>query len=228
MNERKANLVKKRIVTIALVVALLATCIGGVTLAYLTDKDEKINTFTVGNVDIILHESKLHRDNDDATDEQIIEDAKTYGDYLAEAGKNMVPGRWVKKAPYVENVGKNAAYIRVTVVQSGEIWDTTSLMEYTTAQDEGKIVASTPAQNSDGDWVITYTYTEALEPGELTYYAPFWQFKINDNLDNDDLENLTAEGVINSIYVYAEAIQAEGFADYVAAFAAFDAQKNSQ
>ena len=46
---------KKRIVTIALVVALLATCFAG-TYAYLTDTDEAINTMTLGNVDIEQYE----------------------------------------------------------------------------------------------------------------------------------------------------------------------------
>ena len=40
---------KKRIVTIALVVALLATCFAG-TYAYLTDKDAATNVMTLGNV----------------------------------------------------------------------------------------------------------------------------------------------------------------------------------
>lgn len=42
---------KKRIVTIALVVALLATCFAG-TYAYLQDTDSAKNTMTLGNVDI--------------------------------------------------------------------------------------------------------------------------------------------------------------------------------
>ncbi len=42
---------KKRIITIALVVALLATCFAG-TLAYLTDTDAAHNTMTVGKVTI--------------------------------------------------------------------------------------------------------------------------------------------------------------------------------
>ena len=46
---------KKRILTIALVVALLATCFAG-TLAYLTDTEAKHNTFTTGNVYIDLTE----------------------------------------------------------------------------------------------------------------------------------------------------------------------------
>lgn len=49
---------KKRIVIIALVVALVATCFGG-TLAYLTDTDEQTNTFTTGKVLINLDEAKI-------------------------------------------------------------------------------------------------------------------------------------------------------------------------
>lgn len=46
---------KKRILTIALVIALLATCFAG-TYAYLTDKDAATNTMTLGNVVIEQHE----------------------------------------------------------------------------------------------------------------------------------------------------------------------------
>lgn len=49
---------KKRILTVALVVALLATCFAG-TLAYLTDTEAQKNTFTTGNVYISLDEQKI-------------------------------------------------------------------------------------------------------------------------------------------------------------------------
>ena len=42
---------KKRIITISLVIALLATCFAG-TYAYLTDTDEAVNTMTLGSVAI--------------------------------------------------------------------------------------------------------------------------------------------------------------------------------
>ena len=51
---------KKRIVTIALVVALLATCFGG-TLAYLKDSETQLNTFTTGNVLISLDEAVVEK-----------------------------------------------------------------------------------------------------------------------------------------------------------------------
>ena len=52
---------KKRIVTIALVAALLATCFAG-TYAYLTDKDAAVNTMTLGNVYI----DQIEQERDDA------------------------------------------------------------------------------------------------------------------------------------------------------------------
>ena len=49
---------KKRILTVALVVALLATCFAG-TYAYLKDTKAQKNTFTIGNVYITLDEAKV-------------------------------------------------------------------------------------------------------------------------------------------------------------------------
>ena len=49
---------KKRIITIALIVALLATCFGA-TLAYFQDTDEDTNVITIGNVDIEQYEHML-------------------------------------------------------------------------------------------------------------------------------------------------------------------------
>ena len=48
---------KKKLVAGGLVAALAATAIGGATLAYFTDEEEAVNTFSVGNVDITLTES---------------------------------------------------------------------------------------------------------------------------------------------------------------------------
>jgi len=214
---------KKKLLSLCLVLCLGAIALVGGSLAYFTDADEEENVFTVGNVDIEIVESKLHRQVDNATDEQILADSKTYQDYLADEGANMVPGRWVRKAPYINNVGNNPAFVRVIVEQSKWFWENTSMMEYTTAQQEGAIVRSDPVETQDGKMRVTYTFTEALEPGELSKYCPIWQFKINEDVTSDDL--LTRVDDEEIVMVYAEAIQAEGFADYEAAFAAYDAQK---
>ena len=47
---------KKKIIALCLIVALAATAVIGGTLAYFTDTDEAVNTFTMGNVQIALQE----------------------------------------------------------------------------------------------------------------------------------------------------------------------------
>ena len=54
---------KKKLLSLALVVVMAATAIVGTTLAYFTDTDAEKNTFTVGNVKIDLIESQYHRVN---------------------------------------------------------------------------------------------------------------------------------------------------------------------
>lgn len=54
---------KKKVLALCLTVILAATAVTGVTLAYFTDDDTQTNTFTVGNVEIDLIESTLHRVN---------------------------------------------------------------------------------------------------------------------------------------------------------------------
>lgn len=56
---------KKKIISLCLVIALVATAIAGATLAYFNDTTGPVeNTFTVGNVDIELDEPKWDDDED--------------------------------------------------------------------------------------------------------------------------------------------------------------------
>ena len=126
---------KKKLTAIFLCVALAAIAIVGASLAYFTDTDSATNTFTVGNVKIDLIESRYHRQGSGSsgdtsipaptgtangmkyvsdgatvfTDEEIKTDAANYPDYIAERGKNMVPGKKIAKSPYVVNTGSNDA-----------------------------------------------------------------------------------------------------------------------
>ena len=54
---------KKTILVAAIAVMLVAALVVGGTLAYFTDTEAAKNSFTVGNVDIELLESSLHREN---------------------------------------------------------------------------------------------------------------------------------------------------------------------
>lgn len=88
---------KKKIIAIALVAALLAIAIIGGTLAYFTDTTEtKENVFTIGNVDITLEE--LNWEGEGSKD-----------------APEIYPGEALKKDPQVKNDGANPCFVRVKV-----------------------------------------------------------------------------------------------------------------
>lgn len=54
---------KKKILAISAVLGIAALVLSMGTLAYFTDTEKATNTFTIGNVDIALYESQIHRVN---------------------------------------------------------------------------------------------------------------------------------------------------------------------
>lgn len=253
---------KKKILSIALVVAMVAVIAAG-SLAYFTDKDAAKNTFTVGNVHIDLLESSLHRENagiaNGATsDSELWSDVAKdgtgntnqykagdtyYTDAQIEADAaqytcndvKLNPGQSYHKMPYVKNTGANDAYIRIRVMIPADL-DTTVLnssMYTSTAMKSGEFTMAyddTAAVVRDGIKynVYTFTRTEALAPNEMTYWNVWGTIHMDADVTNEEIEGLFGEGKAYAdgkfpVLVEADAIQADGFANATAAFAAFDA-----
>ena len=104
---------KKRIVTIALVVALVAIAAVG-TLAYFTDTDNATNTFTVGNVAIKLIEEE--RDGNGGT-KAFTQNKKLYPIVGSAQGEKddlgmPIAKNYVDKMVTIQNTGSEKAYIR--------------------------------------------------------------------------------------------------------------------
>ncbi|MBR5288672.1 MAG: SipW-dependent-type signal peptide-containing protein [Clostridia bacterium] len=222
---------KKKVAILMLSLCVVAAIAVTGTIAYFTDTDSETNVFTVGKVDIELLESTLHREVDNATDDQIIADAgednANYLEYLKEAGKDMAPGIWVRKAPYIKNIGINNAYVRLRVRFADAYWNLIDVMQTTTAIDDGSVVWNNGVHNDEEKYTeYTITYTKALKANDMTYWPAFWQFKLQDQLDNKDVAHLRDEnGAIElKIEVFADAIQADGFDTAAEAFIAYDAQ----
>ena len=184
------------------------------------------------------------------TDEQIKADAANYSTYIGERGSNMVPGRNFAKCPYVVNTGANDAYVRIRVmiphdgdVDNGGI---INAMFCSTATASGEFqqgengenwpVVEKNAYTDDNGLqydVYTFTRTEPLKAGAMTEWN-VWNFVgIGKNVTSADIEKAIENGVITksddgvlslNALVQADAIQAEGFANAAAAFAAFDTQ----
>ena len=135
---------KRRILAAAMALCIVAIIAVGATMAYLTYTDTAKNTFTVGNVEIKLLESSLHRENAGvangatSTSELWSDVAKEgtgntskykagdtfYTDAQIEANAaeykceyvKLNPGQSYHKMPYVKNTGANDAYIRIRVM----------------------------------------------------------------------------------------------------------------
>ena len=87
---------KKKILAIALVVCMAVVAIAGASLAYLTDKDDQVNTFTSGKVDITLDEAEVTLDEDGYIAEVLENRTSEDQDY----GK-MYPGQIITKDPTI-------------------------------------------------------------------------------------------------------------------------------
>ena len=236
---------KKKFLAVALVAILAITAAVGASLAYLKDTKTVTNTFTIGNVQIKLLESRFHREGNDNsgdtsipdptytasgmeyvtdghkafTDEEIKADAETYIEYLAVKGENMVPGRGVAKCVYVQNTGKNAAYIRIRVlvpskanndfvaVKDGGIitnqWCSTSMIngEFIDAKGGGWNNApyiDKAKVTKDGVTYDVYTFVrkEALAAGAMTEWN-VWNFiGIHKDADSKEIEMALRNGAI--------------------------------
>jgi len=214
---------KKRFVAILLCVTLVALAAIGATFAYLTDTKTVNNTFTMGNVAIKLDETDIKNPT---------------GDRVTSNEYNVYPGAVVKKDPIVHNTGKNAAYIRATVNVSN--WMNLCAAYYpdfkeTFPNDGYKAALNLLVGELGEGWSVvgveagdTFTigqfdakfilkYDGKLASGADTT-AMFQTVTIPTGIDNVNTDSF------KEVKVVAQAMQADGFDTWEAAFAAYDAK----
>ena len=218
---------KKRFVAILLCVTLVALAAIGATFAYLTDSKTVKNTFTVGDVKIKLDETNVNAPE---------------GDRVTSNTYNVYPGAVVTKDPIVHNTGKNGAYVRAVVtIGDGMNWLGLYNENVWTAPQEAAFNAMINNTLGEGwelvdiaydmsgpnhptsDFVATLKYTKVLEAGKDTT-AMFSQIAFPTKLTGKDVTTRIGQNGEFGINVVAQAIQADGFENWVDAFAAYDAK----
>lgn len=214
---------KKRFVAILLCVTLVALAAIGATFAYLTDTKTVNNTFTMGNVKITLDETDIKNPN---------------GARVTSNEYNVYPGAVVTKDPIVHNVGANAAYIRATVNVSN--WMNLCAayypdFKYTFGQEGYKAALNLLVGELGEGWSVV-----GVEAGDTFTIGQFdakfilkYDGKLAANADTTamfqtvtiptGIDNVNADS-FSGVTVVAQAIQADGFENWVDAFAAYDAQ----
>lgn len=181
---------KKKIVSVCLVVCLLATAIIGTTLAYFTDDATVTNTFTVGEVTITMDETDVNIYGEKDGDTRV-----TTNEY------KLIPGRSYTKDPTI-HVGADSedCYLFVTIDNgiSGVIQDL-NLAGWTYVAEDNY-----------------YYYGEGKgtvmsENGEAVVFNGF---TVLTTVDADALRAVANETIVVNAY----AVQADGFDSATAAW----------
>lgn len=147
---------KKKVLTVALVVALIAIMVSG-TLAYFTDNDEVTNTFTIGSVEIEIYE------NDEATTSDTISFGKLTPVVKDNPSEDV---SYIDKVVDVKNIGANDAYIRTHIAIPtqlvGYLYLNLSESGWTRQTD------STATVGGVAYTVFTYDHNSAIAPNNFT------------------------------------------------------------
>lgn len=220
----------KALLMLLCAVLLVAGSVLG-TLAYLTSTDAVKNTFTVGNVKITLDEAKVGTDGKALT-----------GDDAARVKENnykLMPGHTYDKDPTVTvKAGSESSYVRllVTVTFEKELTEAqlatkldgifTGYNANWTRIDDPDLDCpkSETKENTDGSkyTVITYEYRykDVVPAANMDQKLPalFTNVKVPGDWTNEDLAGIGGF----TINIVGQAIQADGFTNADAAWAAFN------
>lgn len=186
---------KKKIVSVCLVVCLLATAIIGTTLAYFTDTKEVTNTFSSGNVTIKLDEAPVDLDGQ-ATD----------GARVTTNNYKLYPGKQYDKDPTITVAsGSEDCYLFVRVVNG--LADLEAAGDTTIAK-----------QMENKGWDLVDGETNVYMQSGI--YSADQKAVVFETFTIDAAENATTLANAEAVVITAYAVQAEGF---LTAQAAWDA-----
>ena len=191
---------KKTLITI-LATVLVCCCVVGGTLAWLMDStDPIVNTFTVGNVDITLTETKG----------TAVTGGKSF---------QMVPGRVIDKDPTVTVVGGSEACWLFIKVEESSTLDT--YIAYVVDSEWTALGAAYP-----GVYYRSVAKSDTDQPfavlGADDSVDPKWaanQVYVKDTVTKDEMDALNAQDAVQPTLKFtAYAVQSEGVADAATAW----------
>ena len=208
----------KALLVVACALLLVAASVFG-TMAYLTSTDTVTNTFTVGKVNIKLDEAKVNADGTPVANAERVK-ANEY---------KLLPGHTYTKDPTVTvEAGSESSYVKMTVTFSNAkeldaIFaptgaDLTSIFK---GYDSTKWIAKGNTKDTTANTrTYEFWYKEAVgaPEGNVALDALFDSITVPGEITKEQLA--TIEGM--TITVNAYAIQADGFANADAAWAAFN------
>lgn len=207
---------KALLLTLCAVLLVAASVMG--TMAYLTSTDKVENTFTVGKVAIKLDEAKVNTDGTPVTPAERVK-ANSY---------KLLPGHTYNKDPMVTVLsGSESSYIKMTVTFSkasalDAIFASTGadLTSIFNGYDSANWIYKGNTKDADANtrtYEFWYKETVGAPTADVALDALFDSITVPGTITNKQLE--TIKGM--TITVNAYAIQADGFDNADAAWAAY-------
>ena len=182
----KKRSTKKKVLVVALLVAMLAIVAGG-TNAYFSKDARARNVITMGSIAIELHEDRIDPESGETVP------------YETETPVEVLPGAEVSKIVTVENTGTAPAWIRIQVTKRIELAEGMTPGEG--EPDTDLIVLDIGEEWTEKDgW---FYYSKALEAGKTTE-ALFETAEFDDNMGN------VYQGSTAYIDVLVQAVQTAG------------------
>lgn len=208
---------KALLLTLCAVLLVAATIFG--TMAYLTSTDTVTNTFTVGKVNIKLDEAKANPDG------SLVANA----DRVKANEYKLLPGHTYNKDPMVTVLsGSESSYVKMTVTfsKANELDaifapDGADLTSIFSGYDAANWIAKGNTKDAAANtrtYEFWYKEAVAAPTADVALDALFDSITVPGEITGAQLA--TIEGM--TITVNAYAIQADGFADAAAAWAAFN------
>ena len=207
---------KAMLMTLCAIILVVATVFG--TMAYLTSTDKVTNTFTVGKVNIKLDEAKAN------TDGSLVEGAAR----VKANSYKLLPGHTYNKDPMVTVLsGSESSYVKMTVTfsKANELDaifapDGADMLKIFNGYDAAKWTYKGNTKDATANtrtYEFWYKEAVAAPTADVALDALFDSITVPGTITGEQLE--TIKGM--TITVNAYAIQADGFADAAAAWAAF-------
>ena len=237
---------KKKSLIMLVCALMIVSSVAFGTSAYLTDRADVVNKFTIGNVDIIVDETEVDENgnpvpnpdydpNDPTSDpNKRTEDENEYA---------LIPGsEYIKDPTMTVKAGSEEAYVRmvVTITNAAEIkaiFDELSTL-YPSVYPNGFVPGDFVTGRDNTKWVYTGSMVENTVTNTYTL-----EFRYFEPVKAGDTENVVLEPLFETIRIPGEltnehlsqlenfevrvdghAIQTTGFTNADAAWDAFDAQ----
>lgn len=197
----------KALLTVLCAMLLVVVSVCG-TLAYLTDKDEAKNTFTVGKVDIELDEAKVNDDGKPVDDTGEVVDSPDEAKRVTENTYHLLPGHEYTKDPTITvKAGSDASYVRALVSVSKASATDDLIKELVNGEHISNIsdvlvglCYVTESNNADqsNPWILAgNTVENNIRTYEFRYYQTVSAVK---NKENDDGTMSDADVVLPELF----------------------------